>query len=444
MGFAERMKGDLDLIRSEEFRDLCRRSPKDFTRRRKMPHDGLVESLLARKGRSLSIELRDVRASTGVRVTKAGYLKARMKLRPEALLAVAQRHAAAVYADGCGVTLCGMVVVAIDGSTCDVPTNGETIALYGNASAPDSRPQATIGVSSAYDPLTGQILNVTLCRGSFDERAEVMGHLLVATRVTGGKPLLAVMDRGYPSLLMIARLECAGVSYLMRCQGRFLSQEFRAAEAAGGDLWIDVRLTAKKLRRTRDKDPAAAEALRQLGSIRIRFCIVDIGGDSPEYLVTNVGEEVLPHDRLREVYWDRWPVETCFEYMKDRLQMENFTGTKPALIEQDCYATAYLANLAFDLAREADAEASERIESEGKRYKHKMVANRSFAIGALKQDLYMMILAGDDERVGMAAALVEDVSHELVPVRPGRPAYSREGLSVPRAGRYSNTHKRVF
>jgi hypothetical protein len=41
------------------------------------------------------------------------------------------------------------------------------------------------------------------------------------------------------------------------------------------------------------------------------------------------------------------------------------------------------------------------------------------------------------------ASLVEEVSRKLVPVRPGRPAYPRDGLTG-RARRYSNTHKRAF
>lgn len=442
MGVAERISRDLALVRSEEFAALCRTRPQDFTRRRKLTADVLAESLLARKGRTLSIELRDVRRETGVDVTRQGYLKAREKMRPEALLELARHHARSVYADGCGALFHGMVVVGVDGSSGDVPTNEATIERYGNASGA-GRDQATIGVSAASDPLTGQLLDLSLHRGSFHERAQVMGHLVGASRVTGGMPLLFVGDRGYPSLLLMAQVECAGEHYLIRCSKGFLTPEYRAAEEAGGDLWLDVRLTRSRLKDQAKTDPGAVDALVALGALRVRFCVVDIGGEDPELLVTNVGEDVVPHSELKDCYWLRWRSETIFEYMKDRLQMENFTGTKPVLIEQDVYATAYLANLAFDLAREADAAADERIEAEGREYKHEMAANRTFAIGALKEDLYRLILADDAERECLMASLVEEVSRKLVPVRPGRPAYPRDGLTG-RARRYSNTHKRAF
>ena len=442
MGVAERISRDLALVRSEEFAAMCRARPQDFTRRRKLTADVLAESLLARKGRTLSIELRDMRRDAGVDVTKQGYLKAREKMRPEALLELARHHARGACADGDAVLFHGMVVVGVDGSSGDVPTNEVTIERYGNAS-PSGRDQATIGISAAFDPLTGQLLDLSLHRGSFDERAQVMGHLVTASRVTGGMPLLVIGDRGYPSLLLMAQVECAGGRYLFRCSKGFLCAEFRAAAEAGGDLWRDVRLTRRRLQDQAKTNPRAVDALVELGALRARFCVVDVGGEEPELIVTNLGEDVVPHSGLRGCYWLRWRTETAFEYMKDRLQMENFTGTKPVLIEQDVYATAYLANLALDLAREADAVAGERSEAEGRTYKHEMAANRTFAIGALKEDIYRLILADDAEREGLMASLVEEVSRELVPVRPVRPAYPRDGLTG-RARRHSNTHKRAF
>ena len=442
MGVAERISRDLALVRSEEFRALCRTRPEDFTRRRKLTADVLAESVLARKGRTLSIELRDVRRDAGVDVTKQGYLKAREKMRPEALLELMRHHAQGVYADGRGALFHGMVVVDVDGSSANVPTNDETLERYGNASG-SGKAQAAIGISAAFDPLTDQLLDLSLHRGKFNERAQVADHLVAASRVTGGLPLLLIGDRGYPSLLLMALIECAGEHYLIRCSKGFLSPEFRAAAEAGGDLWLDVRLTRHRLKDQAKTDPGAVDALVALGALRVRFCVVDTGGEDPELLVTNLGEDVAPRSELKDCYWMRWPAETAYEYMKDRLQMENFTGTKPVLIEQDVYATAYLANLAFDLAREADEAAGERIEAEGREYKHEMAANRTFAIGALKEDLYRLVLAGERERKVLMASLVEEVSRKLVPVRPGRPAYPRDGLTG-RARRYSNTHKRAF
>lgn len=442
MGAAERISRDLELIRSEEFAVLCRTRPQDFTRRRKLPPDVLAESLLVRKGRTLYVELRDMRKAEGVDVTKQGYLKAREKMRPEALLELMRRHARAVYEDGDFVTWHGMVVVAVDGSTGDLPTNDRTLGAYGDASGTGT-PQAIIGISSAYDPLSCQVLDISLDRGAFNERSKVVGHLLEAEAVTGGMPLLAVADRGYPSIEMLATLECGGAHYLFRCSKSFLCAEFRQAERAGGDLWVDVRITRKRLRHI--KDQGIVEALVALGTIPVRFCIVDIGDGKTERLVTNLGADVLPHEDLKDGYWNRWPIETTYGFMKDQFQMENFTGTRPVLIEQDIYATGYLVNLAFDLAREAQREADERIERLGKRYRHEMAVNKTVLIGNLKSDLYEIILADDEDRDALMAALVEECSQVLVPVRPDRDPQPRDvDKSGKRALKYHNNRKRAF
>ena len=158
--------------------------------------------------------------------------------------------------------------------------------------------------------------------------------------------------------------------------------------------------------------------------------------------MTNLGEDVVPRSELKDCYWMRWPAETAYEYMKDRLQMENFTGTKPVLIEQDVYATAYLVNVAFDLANEAEREAEGDIAMRG--YKHEMAASRTVAIGVLKDELIRLMTAPDDgTRERMMADIVAELGRCLVPVRPAR-AYSRDGLGHHHANRYSNTRKRAF
>lgn len=443
MGVSSRIGADLALLRDEAFADLCRSRPEDFTRRRKLPRESLVASVLARKGRTLAIELRELKREFGMAdpISKPGYLKARLKLNPLALRELARAHAAGVYADGDFRTYKGMVVVAIDGSTANVPTTPETLARWGTSTS-NGRPQAAMGLSAAYDPLTRQVLDATLNRCSFNERAEVPRHLAALPGVIGGLPFMVVLDRGYPSLGLIAWLLDAGVPFVARCQPSFLEAEFRACEAAGGDLWAGVRLTRKRLRQLLASDPVAAEALLARGSLRVRLALLDVGGESPERIVASLGADVLSRDELAEVYHLRWGVETCFGFMKDRLQLENFTGASPTLIEQDVWATAYLVNVAFDTANEAEAEALRDV-PEG-RYKHAMAVNRTLAIGILKDELIALVLADDRERDAMMADIVAELGRCLVPVRPDRPAYPRDGLKSHRACKYSNTHKRAF
>jgi hypothetical protein len=70
-------------------------------------------------------------------------------------------------------------------------------------------------------------------------------------------------------------------------------------------------------------------------------------------------------------------VETAFDVLKNQLQIENFTGTKPVLLEQDVFACVYLCNLAQDMV----FDAQQKYDAQQRFVKHRMVINRGFAVG---------------------------------------------------------------
>ena len=83
----------------------------------------------------------------------------------------------------------------------------------------------------------------------------------------------------------------------------------------------------------------------------------------------------------------RWGIETAYETLKSRLQLENFTGTKPILLLQDIYSTIYLSNLVEDIILDAERELDQK---EANR-KHKIMINQTVSIGILKNDLIYIL-----------------------------------------------------
>ena len=134
----------------------------------------------------------------------------------------------------------------------------------------------------------------------------------------------------------------------------------------------------------------------------------------------------------------RWGIETAYETLKSRLQLENFTGTKPILLLQDIYSTIYLSNLAEDIILDAERELDQK---EANR-KHKMMINQTVSIGILKNDLIYILLETDDQKKNILfQQIYEDISKNLVSIRPDR-HYARTKGRL--AGNYSNTHKRAY
>ena len=134
----------------------------------------------------------------------------------------------------------------------------------------------------------------------------------------------------------------------------------------------------------------------------------------------------------------RWGIETAYETLKSRLQLENFTGTKPVLLLQDIYSTIYVSNLAEDIILDAEREMDERE----KNRKHKMAINQTVSIGILKNDFIYIFLETDAKKKNqLFQQLYDDISKNLVPIRPNRHYHRTKGQL---AGKYSNTHKRAY
>ena len=76
-------------------------------------------------------------------------------------------------------------------------------------------------------------------------------------------------------------------------------------------------------------------------------------------------------------------------------EIENFTGIKPALIEQDINSTIYVSNLAEDIICDIEEEDKEHLKND---YKHTMQINRSLSIGLLKSDSIYILIETDENR----------------------------------------------
>ena len=93
--------------------------------------------------------------------------------------------------------------------------------------------------------------------------------------------------------------------------------------------------------------------MKELGEISLRMIKIPLENESLEVLATNLSKIEFSTKEIKELYHMRWGIETAYETLKSRLQLENFTGTKAILLLQDIYSTIYLSNLAEDIILDA-------------------------------------------------------------------------------------------
>ena len=437
-----RVQSDIYRIHSDSFVEFCRNGkPNIFVRKRKMPVDDLAFSMINRKGLTLKLELRGYMniSHPGTQISKPGYLKQRMKLNPEAFVDLYQFHNRNFYSDPDTelYNINGFLILAADGSDINIPTTQETLAIYGNASKRGGKPCAQIGLGCLYDALNRMILDASINKVKFNEMAVAEAQITEVRKTIGDHPFLVTMDRGYPSIPAFLRMIDSKTFFVARLK----SSDFKAEQQSlsSDDEDVDIQLT--KSRRAHYIGTADEAIIMSRDSFTLRMVRVWLDEEHTEceILATNLPRDLFPAECFGELYHYRWRIETAYQTLKDRLQMENFTGTKPILLEQDIYSTIYVSNIAEDIARDIEQEQADHLKND---YKHRMAVNRTLCIGLLKSDLIYILLEKDpNKQDDLFQKLYDEISENIVPVRPNRHYRRTKGQL---AGNYSNTHKRSF
>jgi hypothetical protein len=426
-------------VKSRVFEEMSRKIQGAFTRIRKLTLYLLILTIIERRGVTLSMEIRGFmkKGLLKERITKTAYLKARKKLNPLALLNLAQYHNRGLYADGEMQEYKGYLILSEDGSSLNVPTTAETLEKWGNSSTgTESRAQANLGLSCLYDCINKSILTVGIHKHKFNEAEQAEKHLAELPELVGDKKSILMLDRGYPSIPLFLRLNEQGQKYVVRLGSTYFKAERKNMKS--NDETVESAITKSRLQNykgTPDYDMMIAA-----GSLRLRLVNFTLPSGTVECLATNLPESEFTTDEITALYPYRWGIETAFDTLKNKLSIENFTGTAPVMIEQDIYASIYICNLASDMI----ADAEEGISEDGlySDYKHKIAVNRAFAIGILKDMLISAILADSHHEMDrLFDIMIEEIKAEVLPVRPNRHYKRKKGL---RTAKFHNNRKRSF
>lgn len=120
------------------------------------------------------------------------------------------------------------------------------------------------------------------------------------------------------------------------------------------------------------------------------------GNDVVETLITNLPEELCSPEQLKDLYWDRWNIETSYNRQKNRMKSEEFSGYRPVLIKQDIYADMWAYNM-FSLKI---IEKNEKLQSSRQSKNGKYIIKENFnkVIGAIKNTLMEYLVTTDEIR----------------------------------------------
>lgn len=369
-----------------------------FTRFRKMSFQDIIVFTLNFVKKSLQLELdlflKNIKGEA-MSITKQSFSEARQKILPEAFIKIFYQIVEWYYGTIEFKTYKGYRISAIDGSIVELNNSQKLRDAYGYEKN-DHKMIARALVSGLFD-LENEIMIATkITRCKYGERKAATELIDELIRI-GVKNDLILFDRGYPATALILKLENAGIKYIMRTSTGFLKV---IKEAKEPDQIIEIPDGNK-------------------GFIKIRIVKFLLDSGVEETLITNLFDQEVSIQEFKELYYKRWGVETKYNELKNRLQLENFTGDTPIAVEQDFYASMYLCNM-VSLAK-ADANASIEENHKGTTLKYEYKVNTNILIGKLRESFIVILLEKNTrKRSKMLNKLMKELAKNVVPIRPGR------------------------
>lgn len=138
-----------------------------------------------------------------------------------------------------------------------------------------------------------------------------------------------------------------------------------------------------------------------------------------ETLITDLSADIVKIDDFQQLYFKRWSIETRYDIVKTKLQLENFTGKTVLSIFQDFYAIMYLSNMVTFAKYIADAEIQEDNADKNLKYEYK--TNTNILIGKLKDKFIHAILEPDRlNRQCAVQKVLSEATRNRIPIRPDR------------------------
>lgn len=400
-------------VYSDEFKDESRKKATDFTRNRKMIFQELILFMLLSLKCSTSSALRRFFKDIGKKVfmTQQSLSEARTKIKVSAFVCLFKLTVDTMTIH-CNHKWCGYRIYAIDGSKISLAAD-EKLSEYFGALGKDKTAPTAQG-SILYDVLNDIVADAAIEPLTTDERTLAKAHIEACKEIAPNYKKLLIFDRGYASFDMIETLEDAGFYYLMRVKTKF-NNDIDAQTKPDGYVWL------------------------KQGKKRIRVRVIKFMLDSgeEEMLITNLADKHLGVDDFKKLYFMRWPVETKYDIVKNKLQLENFSTRTVEGIRQDFYAAMYLTNFAAAVAIDAQEDIDEARKDKDNKYQYK--ANLNELIGILKDRLVLALVQDSpNEQAVIIDSILEEIKRYVVPIRPDR---STPRKASPRKSKFHHNQK---
>lgn len=402
-------------IQSNELKEKWRKSITDFSRKRKMDFEKLIHYILNKKGLSTNMEINNFfnKIDEDTDMSAQALLDQRLKLKPEVFVELNEDYLKGFYSEYRETDVKnykGYILKAIDGTDFEIPNTEKSKDTFGRVKAKEGESIPRTSVSMCYDVLNGYIVDVIPEKYRANEIYMAKRHIRKDQKITENYNSIYIMDRNYVSFDFLAFLQKSDIKFLSRLNLGYYKKETENMKTR--DEIVEIAPTKERMKRKYFEDEETREYAKK-NKIEVRILKYILKTGEEEYLITNLKE--FSYEELFEIYGKRWNIETLYNSLKNKLQIEKFTSSKEEIIKQDIYAST----LVYNMVQTMKNEAKEDIEQ--KKYKHEMKINENISIGLFKNEMiYIMLEEDDKKRVKRYDKLCQKILKYKIPIRKDR------------------------
>ena len=321
-----------------------------------------------------------------------------------------------------------MRVLAVDGTRLVLPNHPSVVEEFGqqkfgpNADSPRSLAMG----SMLYDVLNQITIDARLAPYASSERDLLMQHL---DKVKPGDLLL--LDRGYPCFWLLFLLKARGIRFCVRLKEDWWLQVKDFTESDDKERIVTFTLPKKDRKKLADF-PHMLDT-----TILCRLIKIELSDGSKEILCTSlIDSEKYLHEEFDKLYHYRWNEEEAYKLLKNRAELENFSGKTANAIKQDFHAKVFLMTLCAAYAHPIEDKVVEEYKADQNR-KFDQKINRTNALSMTQDILIGAFLRNQFEKAIEAFDKVVAETREII--RPGRRTPRKQRPKKP----YSMNYKRL-
>ena len=274
----------------------------------------------------------------GAAVTAGAWTRARAKLKHSAFIELNEEI---LLKDFYGAEQVerfqGRRLLAIDGSVIALPSSPVILEKFGEETVTNQNEDfvqsyAQAQCSVLYDLLNHLSLKAELSPYRTSELSQA--NSLCASAAKAGDIILA--DRGYANAPFMSCVRASGADFVIRLPRKSFKQshELFNAKQPGVSIVCDLVVGDNSIGRLKGE------------VIKARLLSIDIPGTGEREVIATslLDENEFPTELFAWLYYKRWGIETYYHQLKNRLDLENFSGRTVESIYQDFYAMLFISN----------------------------------------------------------------------------------------------------